>query len=190
MASPQIETVTDVADADAVASVAAVTFPLACPPGTTTESTDAFVAANLTQAHFAEHIAAPDRDVLVARDAGGAIVGYTLVVHAEPSDPEVREVVPMRPVSEVSKVYVLESAHGSGTAQALVAASLDRAAARGSVAAWLGVSNVNVRAQRFYTKTGFRIVGRKSFWLGGIEERDYVMVRDLAEAPASRSVPD
>ena len=190
MASPQIETVTDVAEADAVASVAAVTFPLACPPGTTAESTDAFVAANLTPAHFAEHIGADDRDVLVARDAGGAVVGYTLVVHSEPSDPEVRAVVPMRPVTEVSKVYVLESAHGSGTAQALVAASLDRAAARGSVAAWLGVSNVNVRAQRFYTKTGFRIVGRKSFWLGGIEERDYVMVRDLTDPAASQPDSD
>lgn len=184
--APTVETVTDPADAEAVASVAAVTFPLACPPGTTTESTDAFVAANLTPAHFADHITASDRDVLVARDAGRAILGYTLVVHSEPSDPEVREVVPMRPVTEVSKVYVLESAHGSGTAQALVAASLDRAFARGSVAAWLGVSNVNVRAQRFYTKSGFRIVGRKSFWLGGIEERDYVMVRDLTDAAGSR----
>lgn len=188
MASPQIETMTDVDDAAAVASVAAVTFPLACPPGTTTESTDAFVAANLTPAHFAEHIAASDRDVLIARDAGGAIVGYTLVVHADPSDPEVREAVPMRPVSEISKVYVVETAHGTGTAQALVAASLDRAVDRGSVGAWLGVSNVNVRAQRFYTKTGFRIVGRKSFWLGGVEERDYVMVRDLTE-PRPGSVP-
>ena len=185
MASPQIETVIDVAEADAVASVAAVTFPLACPPGTTSESTDAFIEANLTPAHFAEHIAAPDRDVLVARDTGGAVVGYTLIVHAEPTDTEVREAVSMRPVTEVSKVYVLESAHGSGTAQALVAASLRRAADRGSVAAWLGVSNVNERAQRFYTKCGFRMVGRKSFWLGGIEERDHVMVRDLTPGAAS-----
>lgn len=190
MASPQIETVTDVAEADDVASVAAVTFPLACPPGTTTESTDAFVAGNLTPAHFREHIAAPDRDVLVARDTGGAIVGYTLIVHGEPPDPEVREAVSKRPVTEVSKVYVLESAHGSGVAQALVAASLERAVERGSVAAWLGVSNVNVRAQRFYTKAGFGVVGRKSFWLGGIEERDYVMVRDLPDSPASRPVSD
>ncbi|MGZ8179805.1 GNAT family N-acetyltransferase [Williamsia sp. SKLECPSW1] len=185
MASPQIETVTDVAEAAAVASVAAVTFPLACPPGTTSESTDAFIAATLTPSHFAEHITAPDRDVLVARDTGGAIVGYTLIVHSEPSDPEVCEAIPVRPVTEVSKVYVLESAHGSGIAQALVATSLDRAARRGSVAAWLGVSNVNLRAQRFYTKAGFRIVGRKSFWLGGIEERDYVMLRELGETTPS-----
>jgi ribosomal protein S18 acetylase RimI-like enzyme len=180
--APTVATVTDPADAEAVATVAAHTFPLACPPGTTTESTDAFIAAHLTRTHFVEHIAATDRDVLVARDTGGAILGYTLVVHAEPSDPEVRDVVPMRPVTEVSKVYVMETAHGSGTAQALLAASLDRAKERGSVAAWLGVSNVNIRAQRFYTKSGFRIVGRKSFWLGGVEERDYVMVRDLTDA--------
>jgi ribosomal protein S18 acetylase RimI-like enzyme len=95
----------------------------------------------------------------------------------------------MRPVSEISKVYVVEAAHGTGTAQALVAASLERAVERGSVAAWLGVSNVNVRARRFYTKTGFRIVGRKSFWLGGIEERDYLMVRDLTGARPGFSDP-
>ncbi|GAA2049730.1 GNAT family N-acetyltransferase [Williamsia deligens] len=165
--------------AEAVAAVAAATFPLACPPGTTSESTDAFIAANLTPAHFREHIVADDRDLLIGRDAGGAIVGYTLIVHGEPTDDEVREAVTPRPVSELSKVYVLESAHGSGTSHALVARSLQAAADRGSVAVWLGVSDVNMRAQRFYGKCGFVAVGRKSFWLGGIEERDYVMLREL-----------
>jgi ribosomal protein S18 acetylase RimI-like enzyme len=39
---------------------------------------------------------------------------------------------------------------------------------------WLGVSELNGRANRFYEKSGFVIVGRKKFRLGDVDEEDYV----------------
>lgn len=161
-----------------LADVAAVTFPLACPPGTTDADTADFIGKNLTAAHFRDHLSDENRDVVVAR-VDGAIVGYSLVLHGDPTDPEVRAVVTQRPVSELSKMYVLPRAHGAGVAHELMSTAVSACAERGSVAVWLGVSNVNLRAQRFYGKAGFVEVGRKSFWLNGDEQRDFVMVRAL-----------
>ena len=169
---------TDADLADDFAAVAAVTFPLACPPGTTEADTAEHIARHLTAARFREYLASPDHDVLAAR-IDGVLVGYALVVHAEPTDPEVCAVVTASPVSEVSKMYVLPQAHGTGASHALMAESLNIGAEHGSVATWLGVSNVNLRAQRFYSKMGFTQVGHKSFWLNGDEQRDFVMLRPM-----------
>ncbi len=167
---------TDADLAEEFAAVAAVTFPLACPPGTSDADTAEHIARHLTAAHFRDHLASPDHDVLAAR-VDGALVGYALVAHDAPTDPEVCAVVTSRPVSEVSKMYVLPEAHGTGASHALMDLALTAARERGSVATWLGVSNVNLRAQRFYAKMGFTQVGHKSFWLNGDEQRDFVMLR-------------
>ena len=173
-----VTTDTDADLADEFATVAAITFPLACPPGTSDADTADHIARHLTAAHFRDLFASSDHDVLGAR-VDGELVGYAVVVHAEPTDPEVCAVVTARPVSEVSKMYVLPEAHGTGASHALMAQALSSARERGSTATWLGVSNVNLRAQRFYGKTGFVRVGQKSFWLNDDEQRDFVMLRPM-----------
>jgi len=42
---------------------------------------------------------------------------------------------------------------------------------------WLGVNQQNGRANRFYEKHGFAIVGTKGFELGGRREDDFVRER-------------
>jgi tRNA (guanine37-N1)-methyltransferase len=164
----------DAAEAEAVAALAAVTFPLACLPSSTPEDHAAFIAANLTPAHFAAHLADPDRDVLVA-DEDGALVGYTLLVAGEPYAPEVAAVVPLRPTVELSKCYVLPGRHGGGVAGALMAASLDAARARGAAGVWLGVNGENLRAQAFYRRSGFVVVGERTFQVGDQRHHDLVL---------------
>ena len=46
--------------------------------------------------------------------------------------------------------------------------------ATGARSVWLGVNNENARANRFYEKHGFAIVGDKHFRLGDRMEDDYV----------------
>ncbi|MCH5645596.1 GNAT family N-acetyltransferase [Gordonia sp. ABSL49_1] len=179
-----VEAVTDRSLADDVSAVAQVTFPLACPPHSTPEDIAGFLATNLRPNDFRGYIDDPDCDVLVARqEPGGPILGYSLVFHTEPQNPQVREVIATRPVSEVSKMYVLPDHHARGRAQsasrALMTAAIESARAHGSVQIWLGVNEENFRAQRFYTKMGFRRVGTKTFDLNGSIEHDHVMVHDL-----------
>lgn len=162
-------------DLTELAAVAATTFPLACPPSVTADNVAAFIAANLSAERFADYLADPNRLVLVATGKT-RILGYAMLIHGVPDDPDVQRAVPLRPAIEVSKMYTLPDVHGTGVSAALMAESLQRGADAACV--WLGVNQENLRAQRFYAKSGFRVNGTKTFRLGDSVEHDYVMVRD------------
>ncbi|MGN8247408.1 N-acetyltransferase family protein [Cellulomonas soli] len=167
------------ADLDAVAALAALTFPLACPPGSTRADQQAFITAVLSAERFAGYLADPDRDVLVGVGPDGQPLGYTMLVEGEPGDEDVRDSLAIRPTVELSKCYVHPDHHGAGVAGALMAASLDAARDRGAQGMWLGVNQLNARAQAFYTRAGFAVVGTKHFQVGERLEDDYVLERPL-----------
>lgn len=166
------------ADAPALARLAAATFPLACPPGTSAGSIAQFIAAHLSAECFAGYLADPDRDIRLALDDELA-AGYTMLVLGEPQDPVVAAALTHRPTAELSKVYLLGDRHGAGLAAALLAATLDVARARGAAGVWLGVNQHNARAIRFYQKSGFAIVGAKTFTVGAELHHDHVMERAI-----------
>jgi GNAT superfamily N-acetyltransferase len=166
------------ADAAALAVVAAATFPLACPPHTTEEAKAEFIAAHLTETSFEGYLADPERALFLA-EVDGEPVGYTMLVFGEPYDADVAAVITLRPTVELSKVYLLPGHHGAGVSAALMAASLQAAGARGAVGIWLGVNEENTRANRFYEKSGFELVGRKKFLVGERWEDDFVRERAL-----------
>jgi ribosomal protein S18 acetylase RimI-like enzyme len=159
-----------------LASVAARTFPLACPRSVTPANVASFIDANLSDARFAKYLADPERLVLTASH-NDQIVGYAMLVRGVGDDPDVQQAVRVRPAVELSKIYVLPDHHGSGVAAALMDAALARAAAWGAGCVWLGVNQKNQRAQRFYQKCDFTVNGTRSFQLGAHIEHDYVMVR-------------
>ena len=164
------------ADLAELAAVAAITFPLACPPGVTDENVNAFIAANLSVEAFTGYLDDPDRVVLIARD-DTRILGYAMLIRGVPEDTDVQRAVPLRPAVEISKMYTLPDVHGAGVSAALMAAALQRCAQLGAASVWLGVNQENERAQRFYAKSDFRVSGTKTFRLGDSVESDYVMVR-------------
>ena len=91
-------------DAAALAALAAVTFPLACPPWTTADEISDFIAKHLTRDRFAEYLADLDRTLLVAvaddaddpawrgrLDGTDGLVGWSMLVRTEdgvPADPD------------------------------------------------------------------------------------------------------
>jgi tRNA (guanine37-N1)-methyltransferase len=166
------------ADDSALAALAALPFPLACPPGSTRADQEQFVAAHLSAERFAQYVADPGRTVLVADD-GGELLGYTMLVAGEPSDDEVRAALRVRPTVELSKCYVHPDHHGAGVSRALMAASLDAGRAAGAAGMWLGVNQLNARAQAFYARSGFERVGVKHFLVGTRVEDDFVYERAL-----------
>lgn len=165
-------------DAGELARVAAITFPLACPPSTTEEAKAAFIATALSLTAFETYLDEADHILLLA-ESDGESAGYTMLVTGDPHDPDVARVVTARPTVELSKVYVMPEQHGRGTAQALMDASVAAARDTGAVSLWLGVNDENARANRFYEKNGFEIVGTKKFRLGDVDENDFVRMRAL-----------
>ncbi|MBO1269214.1 GNAT family N-acetyltransferase [Arthrobacter cavernae] len=165
-------------DAGKLAALAAVTFPLACPPSSSPEDIAAHLARTLSEANFAEYLADPDITIL-AIDAGGELRGYSLLVDRPAQDPDVAGALTLLPSAELSKCYVHPEHHGLGAAAELMKATLGRAAASGAAGVWLGVNSQNAKAIRFYEKSGFRKVGTKTFKLGSAVEHDFVMERAL-----------
>lgn len=170
-------------DAPALAALAAVTFPLACPPGSTPADQRAFLDAYLSAERFTAYVADPRRVVLVAATPGaphqGEVIGYTMLVVGEPGDADARASVHIRPTVELSKCYVHPDHHGAGVASALLRASFDHARTLGGAGMWLGVNQHNARAQAFYAREGFAVVGVKHFQVGSRREDDYVLERPL-----------
>lgn len=164
-------------DAPALVTLAAATFALACPPGTAQEHIDAFIAEHFTLAKFEGYLTDPDRAVLLVEDEEGAPIGYTMLVFGDPTDADVLAAISHRPTVELSKVYVLPARHGGGVASRLMEATLEHARGRGVAAVWLGVNQQNSKAIRFYEKSGFAVVGPKTFFVGPERHDDFVMER-------------
>lgn len=155
------------ADPHELASVAAQTFPLACPPSTAAEDIASFIEAHLSAERFSQYLADPRRAVVTAsRD--GRIIGYAMLIRDADGES-----------AELSKMYVLPEHHGAGVSAALMDRTLATAEAWGLRSVWLGVNQANQRAQRFYVKSGFTVNGTRTFRVGARLENDYVMVREL-----------
>lgn len=163
-------------DAAALAELATVTFPLACPPDSRVEDIDYFLATYLSTEAFAAYLTDADRAVFVADD-DGHLVAYTLLADVPPSDADVAGALGDLHAVELSKCYVHPEHQGSGVAAAILESSAGWARGRGAASMWLGVNNENHRAKAFYAKSGFRVVGKRVFVLGHRLEHDFVMVR-------------
>lgn len=164
-------------DAVTLARVAAATFPLACPSDTTAADIASFIEANLTEARFEEYLADSGRTILLAAE-GEETLGYSMLISGDPG--EVGSALRLRPTIELGKFFLVGTSHGNGTAGRLMAATLEEAAARGNRGIWLGVGRQNARANAFYEKQGFVVVGTKEFRVGGqVFARDLVRERPL-----------
>jgi ribosomal protein S18 acetylase RimI-like enzyme len=166
-------------DEAALHKLAAETFGLACPPGTLPADVDTFVAKHLSEDRFADYLADPGRILLLAVSSAGDPVGYAMLVRGLIADPDVRALVDPETTVELSKFYVLLDSHGSGVAATLMAATLEAAAEAGATTIWLGVNQKNARAAKFYTKSGFEIIGTKRFLVGEQWHDDHVRLRSL-----------
>ena len=166
------------ADGEAVAKVAAATFALACPPGTTEENIRLFIATNLSPEVFAHYLSSPDHRIWLAV-SDGEPVGYALSIHQDPQDESISAVITSSPTVELSKIYVAEGQHGAGVAGSLLAEVVQEAAIWGAQSVWLGVNQENVRARRFYEKNGFAVRGTRKFQVGNNREEDFVLEKIL-----------
>jgi GNAT superfamily N-acetyltransferase len=97
---------------------------------------DALVAVR-TRESFDKRAAQRVADTTVA-EVGGAVAGFVMVVG-----------------DEVEQVYVSGDHRGTGLAAALLAAAERLVAANGHDRAWLAVVAGNVRARRFYERSGW-----------------------------------
>lgn len=88
-----------------------------------------------------------------------------------------------RPI-ELSRLYSHQEFIGKGVGQNLMDVCFERARRHDHDVMWLGVWEYNPRAQRFYEKNGFQVVGRHTFQLGSDPQTDLLMQRDFLAGSA------
>ncbi|MGH7619267.1 MAG: GNAT family N-acetyltransferase [Gemmatimonadaceae bacterium] len=161
-------------DAAALAELAARLFKQAFGAQNTDEDMRAYLADAFSPEIQHAELSDPERVVWIAEDSLGAAVGYVMLERGGTAAGVVGE----RP-AELQRIYADRDWHGRGVGAALVAACFDQARAWSCDVLWLAVWEANARAIRFYEKSGFRAVGRKTFLLGSDVQFDLVMARAL-----------
>ena len=118
-------------------------------------------------------LAEPNSIFLLA-EIGGELAGYAKLIldHSEPG------ITAERPI-ELNRLYSQQKYLGQGVGQRLMDACFDLAKERRFDTIWLGVWEFNPRAQRFYEKNGFRVVGKHTFLLGADPQTDLLMQKEL-----------
>lgn len=122
---------------------------------------------------------AGEKNIFLIAEIAGKPAGYAKLINdnIEPG------ITATRPV-ELSRLYSHQEFLGSGVGQNLMEACFERARDDGRDVMWLGVWEYNPRAQRFYEKNGFRVVGKHVFQLGSDPQTDLLMQKALSEPPA------
>lgn len=153
-------------DSEAIARIAAETFPLACPPNSSPRELACYIRDNLSSARFRQMIADEHTVVYVARHENKTC-GFLTVRFS--TDHAV----------DLDKLYVDPIYHGSGVAARLFDQTVECARENGYGSIRLSVSKANSRGIAFYRKAGFAIVGETEFQVGTELHEDYLMRYDL-----------
>lgn len=127
----------------------------------------AFLAEHRAR-HWAEQLSDPAFGVRLAQ-ADGAPAGYAKL------GPLRLPVEPTKPALELRQLYVAEPWRGAGIAATLMDWTIAEARRRGAGDLYLSVFTQNLRAQRFYLRYGFDIVGPYHFMVGNQADEDVIM---------------
>ena len=160
-------------DAARLALVAGATFLEAFAGVLDGDDIVAHIARNSGTDAFARYLSSGAIATLAEAPVGGAPLGYMLL--AEPDLP----VAPRDGDIELKRIYALAPTHGTGLGAALMARAIEDARAVDRRRMLLGVYGGNARAQRFYTKQGFAVIGTRRFLVGATMHDDLIFARNL-----------
>jgi ribosomal protein S18 acetylase RimI-like enzyme len=159
------------ADAGLLAELGARTFAETFATDNSPEDIAAYIAVSFNLTQQTAELADPASTFLLA-EVGGVAAGYAKLHAGEPLD----GVEGAKPV-ELVRLYASREWLGRGVGQALMRACVDEARQAGRRTIWLGVWERNGRAQAFYRKWNFRVVGEHVFQLGSDPQTDILMER-------------
>ena len=162
-----------VGDAKLLAQLGARTFHDTFAAQNTPENMAAYLADSFGTEIQAAELADPSVMFFIAEFDAGAIGYAQLRVTETPAG-----VLGMNPI-ELARIYVVRDWLGHGIGEALLRSCIEEARRAGHQTMWLGVWKRNTRAEAFYRKQKFRIVGEKAFQLGTEIQSDWVMERPL-----------
>lgn len=160
-------------DAGLLAELGARTFYDTFVNDTGPEDMAAYLAASFSPEIQAAELADPQSSFFIA-ETDGAASGYAQL-RAGAAEACVSGTKPV----ELVRLYVARQWLGRGVGHELMRACVEEARLAGHCTMWLGVWERNVRAQSFYRKWSFKVVGDHIFRVGSDPQTDLIMERAL-----------
>ncbi|MFL6373993.1 MAG: GNAT family N-acetyltransferase [Pyrinomonadaceae bacterium] len=114
------------------------------------------------------------RSIFTIAEIAGEMAGYSKLI-LDTTEPGITA---QRPI-ELSRLYSHQRHLGQGIGKTLMERCFEDARTLDRDVMWLGVWEYNPRAQRFYEKHGFRVVGKHVFQLGTDPQADLLMQKEL-----------
>ena len=135
------------------------------------------MAAHLRTAFRIEDITeqlAGDRSLFIIIERASVAAGYAYLQHAD-SPPCVKTPNPIQLV----RFYLRRQYYGRHFGDALMKACLEMAGSKGFESVWLSTWEFNHRANAFYKKWDFKVVGRAKFKVGSDIQNDFIFARRI-----------
>ncbi len=161
------------ADAQTLADLGASTFIQTFAAHNTKEDMDHYLSQTFSESKQRAEILDPRRRIEMAWQ-GGQAIGFVHLLAGS------REACVMgeKPM-ELLRIYVDSPWHGKGVGVMLMERALHLSRGEGFKTLWLGVWEHNYRAQAFYRRYGFEVVGNHIFRVGTDDQLDFIMARSI-----------
>lgn len=177
MSSQPYIRVATLADAEVLVVLSEQTFRDTFGKDNVSENVDAYVRDALSLGCLLDELAdVANTFLLTFIGAAKQPVGYAKLRAASSSSPV--HVQGPDPI-ELQRLYLTDSVIGQGLGAMLMGQCLDLARSSGHQTMWLGVWEHNPRAQKFYGRWGFEVVGEHLFQFGADSQRDLIMMRPV-----------
>lgn len=164
---------TSEADAEILSELGKRTFIETFAKNNRPEDIDLYVTEKFSPEKQLREIQDPNRRIAIAWSAGSA-VGFIHLIESSPHS-SVTGTLPM----ELMRLYVDSQWHGKGVGPLLMEHGFQLARNEGFKTLWLSVWEKNFRAQSFYKKNEFKVIGQQIFRVGSDDQIDFIMARPL-----------
>ena len=134
-----------------------------------------YLAEAFTVERLSLELADPRSTFLIALVNGDAVGYAKLYAGAVPDS------VSDKPAVELVRLYSSQEWLGRGVGAALMETCLELARQKGYSTVWLSSWKLNHRANAFYRKWRFQVVGSKTFVVGTDVQEDFILARPLEE---------
>ncbi len=161
------------ADAAALAELAEKTFRAAFAQLISKENFESYVARSFNEDQIKSELFDSACTFFIAK-LREKWVGYAKLYRSPPPD-----CIRKLPAIELARLYCLQQYLGHGIGDALVDACIGYARRKAFKSIWLGSWKENHRANAFYEKMQFEVLGHKTFAVGSDIQEDYVFARQI-----------
>ena len=115
-----------------------------------------------------------DQSLIFIAETDSDPAGY---IYSHPAD--VPECVEDKTALKLERIYLRKQYYGLAIGDALMHATLEEARSLGYRSVWLSSWELNGRANAFYRRWHFKVIGRQKFVVGSDVQNDFIFVREL-----------